>query len=268
MFWIYRLIGVLTTMVGVMAEGNVRSCIVGHRGAGNSAPGSTIAALEKAVELDLKWVEFDVRLTADHHLVIANADDLSGCSGQNIKVSESTLGDLLKVNIAQSFAGTNNVHTIPLFKDAVAFCIENGIRTQIELKGEAGTEEALAEAVVKSLNKQSFAVGEQPLITSFTPKCLVAIDRFSEGALDTGLLIHTHLSNEWEDVAKAVNPDYIHFYGGIVNDEHLADKFGQAVQKAGYRLNAYKVNTKEDAQAAINAGAERFTSDEPEILLG
>ena len=255
-------------MVGVMAEDNVRSCIVGHRGAGNSAPGSTMAALEKAVELDLKWVEFDVRLTADNHLVIANADDLSGCSGQNIKISESALSDLLNVNVAESFEGTDDVHRIPLFEDAVAFCTEHGIRTQIELKGEAGTEEALAEAVVNSLNKQAFAVGGQPLITSFTPKCLAAINRFSQGALDTGLLIHTHLSDDWEDAAKEVDPDYIHLYGGVVNDEHLADKFGQAVREAGYRLNAYKVNTQEDAQVAIEAGAERFTSDEPEILLG
>ncbi|PCI54936.1 MAG: hypothetical protein COB36_08780 [Alphaproteobacteria bacterium] len=255
-------------MVGVMAEGNVRSCIVGHRGAGNSAPGSTMAALEKAVELDLKWVEFDVRLTADHHLVIANADDLSGCSGQDIKISESTLDDLLDVDVAQSFVGTDDVHRIPLFEDAVAFCTEHGIRTQIELKGEVGTEEALAEAVVHSLKQQPFPAGGAPLITSFTPKCLSAIDRFSEGSLDTGLLIHTHLSNDWKEVAKEADPDYVHFYGGVVNNEHLADKFGQAVRDAGYRLNAYKVNTKEDAQAAIDAGAERFTSDEPEILLG
>lgn len=251
-----------------MVENDVRHYIVGHRGAGNSAPGSTMAALEKAADLDLKWVEFDVRLTADNHLVIANADDLSECSGQSIKISESNLDDLLNVNVAQSFKGTDEVHSIPLFEDAVSFCKAHNIRTQIELKGEAGTEITLAKAVIDGLKQHSFTDDNAPLITSFSPECLIAIDRFSEGTLDTGLLIHTHLANDWESAAKEVNPAYIHFYGGVVDDECLIGKFGKAVHDAGYRLNAFKVNTAQDARAAIDAGAERFTSDEPEILLG
>ncbi len=254
-----------------MTDNNIINHIVGHRGAGNSTPGSTMAALEKAAELNLKWVEFDVRLTADDHLVIANADDLSGCSGQDIKISESTLEELLLVNVGQSFEGTDELHHIPLFEDAIEFCINHDIRTQIELKGDAGKEDAIAEAVVKSLtqDKLSFATDKAPLITSFSPICLKAIKNYSNNSFDTGLLIHTHLSNDWEDVAKEVNPTYVHFYGGIIdNNVRLTNKFGQAVHDAGYLLNAYKVNSTEDAKAAISAGAKRFTSDEPEILLG
>ncbi|PCK00216.1 MAG: hypothetical protein COA45_00055 [Zetaproteobacteria bacterium] len=254
-----------------MAEDNVRSYIVGHRGAGNSAPGSTMSALSKAAELGLGWVEFDVRLTADNHLVIANADDLFECSGQAIKISETCLDDLLKVDVGHSYQKTNDIHRIPLFEDAVKFCIDHNIRTQIELKAEVGKERVLALAIIDCLNSDdlAFSAGREPLITSFSSECLMAVNDYSEKSLDTGLLIHTHLANDWEEVANTVDPKYVHFYGGAIDDGvRLTDKFGQSVQDAGYLLNAYKVNSQQDAKAAINAGAQRFTSDEPELLLG
>lgn len=252
-----------------MSKNGIRRYLVGHRGAGNSAPGSTHASLEKAVELGLKWVEYDVRITKDGHLVIANADDLFDCSGQNVKISESTLNELSAVNVGHSFSGTDEFHPVPLFEDAVKFCIDNGIQTQIELKGENETEEKLAKYVVESLSQEhmQFAEGKDPLITSFSTICLKAINKHSNNSLDTGLLIHTHLSDDWEKTANEVNPKYVHFYGGTINNgTRLTDKFAQSVQKAGYRLNAYRVNTPDDAQAAIAAGVNRFTSDEPEIL--
>ena len=253
-----------------MTKDNIKEHIVGHRGAGNAAPSSTMAALEKAAELGLEWVEFDARLTADGHLVIANTDNLAECSGQNIKISESKLQDLLEVDVGRSFKGTNEVHQILLFEDAIQYCIDNNIRTQIELKGEGNQEHQLAQAVYDHLNQENvvFPAGKDPLITSFSPTCLNAIHELSGNTFETGLLVHTHLASDWEQVANEVQPTYVHFYGGIINDgDRLTDRFAQSVHDAGFLLNAYKVNTREDALAAIDAGTKRFTSDEPEALL-
>ncbi len=250
---------------------NAHEYVVGHRGAGNHAPGSTIAALEKAKELGLAWAEFDVRLTADGHLVIANADDLLGCSGQSIKISESTLAELSSVNVGHYFEGTDKFHAIPSFEEAIQFCLENGIRTQIELKAEPGTERTLAEAVMQSLRQEHIGFPEEnrPLITSFSPECLLALKNLQKKAPhDVGLLIHTHLANQWEQTAHLITPDFVHFYGGTIdNGERLTETFGDTVRTAGYQLNGFKINTVQDAKAAIKAGTIRFTSDEPETLI-
>src|SRR5271167_1963256 len=50
--------------------------VIGHRGAGGCAPENTLAGLRKAKELDCRWVEFDVRLTADGQLILLHDERL------------------------------------------------------------------------------------------------------------------------------------------------------------------------------------------------
>ena len=77
-----------------MAESIDKGHIVGHRIAGNAAPPNTMAALEKAVEMDLDWVEFDVLLTADKQLVVAHEKDLSTLLGEEMVIADHTFDDL------------------------------------------------------------------------------------------------------------------------------------------------------------------------------
>ncbi len=46
------------------------STVIGHRGAAGHAPENTLASLEKAGELGVRWVEFDTKLTADGHVIL------------------------------------------------------------------------------------------------------------------------------------------------------------------------------------------------------
>jgi len=53
-----------------------RALRIGHRGAAALEPENTIAAFERALELDVDFVEFDVLALADGTLVLAHSDDL------------------------------------------------------------------------------------------------------------------------------------------------------------------------------------------------
>lgn len=254
-----------------MAESIDKGHIVGHRIAGNAAPPNTMAALEKAVEMDLDWVEFDVLLTADKQLVVAHEKDLSTLLGEEMVIADHTFDDLQEVDLARDFKGAKGEEHMPRFEEVVAFCKENGIRTQIELKASGDDAKELAERVVDVLRKPEFAPepGMEPMVSSFVPDALIAVKEASRGKIETGLLIHTHEVGGWNAVADQVEPTFIHMYGGAFEEKiRLPQKFGDDVREAGYRLNAFKVNTIEDAKAAIEAGAERFTSDDPELLLG
>ena len=48
--------------------------VIGHRGACGYAPENTLAAMQKACDLGVSWVEFDVMLTADSQPVIIHDD--------------------------------------------------------------------------------------------------------------------------------------------------------------------------------------------------
>ncbi len=245
--------------------------IVGHRGAGNNAPPNTIAALEKAVEMELEWVEFDVYVTSDNRLVVAHEGDLSKLIGSDIKVSENSFEVLKEIDLAKSFKGASGEAHMPLFEDVLQFCVDNNLRPQIELKANGDDARELAEAVMEVMGQDKFAFpkGKEPMISSFEVDALKAIKEVSEGALETGLLIHTHENCDWKKNADEAGADYVHFYGGTVEEgRRLPEEYAKEVKEAGYKLNAFKVNTIEDAVSAINAGVHRFTSDEPALLLG
>ena len=58
---------------GVRAE---RPTVIAHRGASSYAPENTLAAVDKAAELGVEWVENDVQRTKDGELVVIHDDNL------------------------------------------------------------------------------------------------------------------------------------------------------------------------------------------------
>ena len=51
--------------------------VIGHRGACGLAPENTIASFRKAAELGVRWVEFDVHLSADGIPVVIHDDTVN-----------------------------------------------------------------------------------------------------------------------------------------------------------------------------------------------
>jgi glycerophosphoryl diester phosphodiesterase len=56
--------------------------IVAHRGNAAEFPENTLQSLQSAVDLGLRWVEFDVQLTADRVPVVFHDSDLARVAGR------------------------------------------------------------------------------------------------------------------------------------------------------------------------------------------
>ncbi len=240
--------------------------IVGHKGAGNLSPENTLFSFNKAAELELSYVEFDVRITADNVLVVSNRDNLEFCSGQNISISKSNYNELAQANVAHYHEVTSDSHLMPRLEEAVAHIQFLNLLPQIELKVVGGDEGRLAIGVAQLLDQKYADLDSSalPLITSFSGAALNAFNSAAQLDYKRGLLVHSEPEKmaQWKQDAGIVKPDYIHIYGGLVSE------FGAAIHAAGYGLNAYKVNSLEDARKVIDGGVQRFTSDRPDILLG
>src|SRR5882757_10846072 len=65
--------------------------VIGHRGAAACAPENTLAGLRKAKALGCRWVEFDVRLTADNQPVLLHDNRLERTTDGRGRVSALSL---------------------------------------------------------------------------------------------------------------------------------------------------------------------------------
>lgn len=86
---------------------------IGHRGGAGLAPENTLAAFSRSTALGLRYLESDVRLTADGHLVCFHDDVLDRCTTSTGRLGERTLADLhRRVRVA-------GVEPIPTLEEAL-----------------------------------------------------------------------------------------------------------------------------------------------------
>ena len=84
--------------------------IIAHRGWSGRYPENTLIAFEKALELPVDGIEFDLRLTADDKIVISHEADVDLRSNGTGTIAKMTLDELKKLDFGikkgPQFAGT------------------------------------------------------------------------------------------------------------------------------------------------------------------
>lgn len=87
--------------------------IIGHRGAAGLAPENTIASIKAAIRSGVDAIEFDVRATKDHELVLSHDASLERTHGVDKKVRHMSASE---VRTVRSTIG----HSVPTLTEAVS----------------------------------------------------------------------------------------------------------------------------------------------------
>jgi glycerophosphoryl diester phosphodiesterase len=136
--------------------------IVGHRGAvGPGSPENTLAAMRRAVA-SATVLEFDLRLTADHQVVLmhdATLDRTTNCTG---RVVDWTLQDLRT-------QCTVSGQPIPTFDEVAAYAATTSLRITPEVKN-AGFSDADLEQVLGTIDAHDLQ--GRTIVQSFEPAVL------------------------------------------------------------------------------------------------
>jgi len=107
--------------------------VQGHRGYGYQALANTLAAFRKAAaDPCMQSVEFDVRVTADGHLVVTHGPEMPGFCGVDV----STLAQLQAVDLGEG-------ERMPLLADVVEVCVAGGLLMNVEIKPGASPDRVL-----------------------------------------------------------------------------------------------------------------------------
>lgn len=123
--------------------------IIGHRGAGELAPENTIKSIQRAVDLGLQLIEFDIQATKDSQLVLMHDISLYRTCGDLRMVKDLKLKELKNIS-------NNDGSAIPTLGQAAKAC--GSVRAVVEGKGDNWA---------KPLLKQLDSFKTTPIIISY-----------------------------------------------------------------------------------------------------
>lgn len=235
--------------------------VIAHRGASLLAPENTLAAFRKAKELGANWVEFDVMLTADHHVVVIHDRELNRTTNGDGLVIDHRYSYLKTLDAGSWFNPLFSNEKIPLLEEVIELLCQLNLSANIEIKAQIGHEEITAEKVLETIKKYWPESFPQPLLSSFSMPILEYIRAYSPESL-IGYLMHGW-HDDWQTHCNLLGCKTIN-----VNYNFLdAEKVG-LIKKTNRLLLAYTVNDQHVAQELYSWGVDAIFSDNLKELIG
>lgn len=234
--------------------------IVAHRGASADAPENTVAAIELAWKQNADASEFDVYLTKDGKLVVIHDATTKRTAGVDVKVADSTLAELRKLDAGtwkdKKFAGEK----LPTLDEMLA-TVPAGKRVFIEIK--CGPE---AVPEVDRVVKVSKLKPEQAVVISFNADVVAASKKLRPDLQALWIVSlqpkgqKARTAEELIAKAKEIKADGLDL---SATPEILDKAFGDKVKAAGLKLYVWTVDDAALARKMIAAGVESITTNKP-----
>ena len=222
---------------------------IAHRGAKAYEPENTIKAFQKALDLNSDGIELDVHLSSDEQIIVIHDETIDRTANGTGLVNSFSLAELKSFLI-------DGKYQIPTLNE-VFDLVDKKCLINIELKGLATPSKvvALIEDYIseKNWNYNHF------IISSFEWNMLEETSNLNPN-IPIGVLTEEDLSKALafaEKIkAKAIHPDF-----QLLNKENVSE-----VQKKGFLVLPWTVNSKEDIQKVKSYKVNGIISDNPDKI--
>ncbi len=231
---------------------------IAHRGASGYAPENTLAAFDKAVEMQADYIEIDVQLSKDDLPVVIHDDTLDRTTNGTGTISAYTLQELKSLDAGSWFDKKYTGEKIPSLNEVLEMYGEK-INILIELKSPElypGVEEKVAEA----LAKYKLDTSNNIVIQSFNhPSVIKSAELLPE--ITHGVLAGENYKNvtdqqlqEFATYAEYFNPNLKIVSSELVNKVH----------QAGMKISPYTIKTESEAERLYKFGVDGLITDYPD----
>ncbi|MES2461196.1 MAG: glycerophosphodiester phosphodiesterase [Armatimonadota bacterium] len=234
--------------------------LYGHRGAKGEAPENTVTGFAYAQSIGVRDFEFDVRLSADHELIVlhdATVDRTTNTTGKRA-AADLTYSQIAALDARAEFTDWPQPCGIPTLAEVLAE-ITDRAHMEIEIKrDEPERLEILVAKMVQVL--ETLPDKERIVVTSFDPTALAIMRRvaphFSRGyigAYDTPAFLETAISLECRQAGIPL----------MTGSKEVV----QEAQRNGLRVTGWPGDSREQLQILVDWGVENITTNNPSIAI-
>lgn len=243
-----------------------------HRGASGEAPENTLAAFRRAVALGIEYIELDVHLSRDGHVVVIHDATLERTTNGSGTVREQTLAQLQQWDTGYRFSPDGGATfpfraagvTVPTLAEVFQQC--PGVKFTVEIKPEEPAIEEQVIAVVRACEREADVIlaseHDRVLqrVRSFAPDLATSL-AYGEvfdfiQRVATGELADYHPPGH----AIQIPPE---FQGvPLVTEQTLA-----VAHEFDCEMHVWTINDAHEMARLLALGVDGVMSDFPEVLL-
>jgi len=243
-----------------MLESLPQPVIFAHRGASAHAPENTLAAFEMALEEHADAIEFDVKLSADGHVVVIHDMTVDRTTGAHGRVKDLTLADLRDLGAGSFFSEKFQNEKVPTLEEVFDTV---GKRTfiNVELTNYNSPRDHLVESVCNLVKK--FGLQERVMFSSFFASNLSkALSILPE--VPRGLLAFNGLLGAW---ARSFGFAFGKYQALHPNLNDTTRQQIQRVHRLKRRVHVWTVNEAEDMRRLFHWGVDGIFTDDPGLAV-
>ncbi|MBI3911454.1 MAG: glycerophosphodiester phosphodiesterase [Armatimonadetes bacterium] len=219
--------------------------VVGHRGCALLEPENTLRGFRRALALGCDYVETDVRLTRDGHLILMHDEMVDRTTNGSGRMADLSFAEIRALDAGQG-------ERIPTLAELLEV-IRGRAQLLCELKGERTADEAVR--IVREAGMERDVV--------FTCFHLPRIRRVKEidPRLRTGAIFGAP-PPDFAQQAKAAGAE-----GCGVNYRHQRPEVIAAAHHEALLIRAWNPDTEPEIQAMIDLGVDGIGSNRPDLVL-
>ncbi len=223
--------------------------IIGHRGACGYEDENTLNSFQKAIDLGIHYVEFDVykcktgELIVHHDIILDNLTNLRGF------IEEKTFEEI-------SHAKTKHNLHLPTLQEVLDL-IDKRVNVNIEIKSENSSKDVIG-VINHYISEKNWEL-DNFIISSFFHEELLKFSKLNSN-IKIGVLIgHLPINSDFLD---EFDP-----YCVSLDEEFISLKFVKEVKKKGIKIFAYTVNSKKEFTRLRKLGVDGVFSNFPNKII-
>lgn len=124
-----------------------------HRGSSGLAPENTLATFKKVLEMQVDYIEIDVRTSKDHRLMILHDGTLDRTTNGNGPMKNLTYDELRQLSAGKGFDGAFVAEKIPTLEESCKLLSEWNARHSKKTQLYVDCKDVLAEPLIRELSR-------------------------------------------------------------------------------------------------------------------